>query len=91
MVRTMLKRAGRTVGLLVALSAASASSAAAACLKCEYILFNGWGCVNVGPNEDGKTGCDASQTCGTYGTPCSGSSGGGTCNPAPCGPKNPTP
>lgn len=44
----------------------------AACQKCKYIWFVGMRCSSVSPGENGKTGCNDNQTCGLYGSPCTG-------------------
>jgi hypothetical protein len=47
----------------------------AGCYECTYIPFNGMRCTDTTQGASGKTGCNDSQTCGTYGEVCTGGSG----------------
>jgi hypothetical protein len=74
----------RTWIVMLALVTALASMlmpapASAACYKCKFTPFLGMRCEHTG--GVGKTGCNDSQVCGLYGTPCGGTSGGGAHDP----------
>lgn len=88
------RRAG-ALAFAVLLGILSAAPAAAACKKCTHIPFVGWECFPAGQNESGETQCyDSNGGCHTYGTPCSGTGGGGDeCdNDVPhCGPYDEVP
>lgn len=66
--------------VFLALWVAGATGASAACYECQYIFGSGMVCVNAANGSDGKTECNDSQTCGTYGSACTG---GGSCSQTP--------